>query len=223
MDTTAWNEQDHGLHHNADDDMHQFLDMNSMSGFPEGLQFDFGFQAQNGAASHLLQRETLDTPMSGTDAAVIMATTMHDQMPALTSAPLHAAIPSSLLPSQPAPGDAISEIDAQIQFLQAQKIQQQQRQLEQQQQQHEQQRRQLEQQQAAFFAQQQRRIVPATPQSLEMRAGDGPYTFQPDHTPQHQVDIYEHFHMKEQIDVRNAALACESARLQNHRLTRCSS
>lgn len=221
MDATAWNEQDHGLHHSADDDIQQFLDMNSMSAFPDGLHFDFGFQPQNNGASHLLQRETLDTPMSGTEAGVIMATSIHDQLPALTSAPLHTAIASSLLPSQPTPGDAISEIDAQIQFLQAQKIQEQQRQLEQQQQQHEQQRRQLEQQQAAFFAQQQSRIVPATPQSLEMRAGDGPYTFAPDHTPQHQVDIYEHFHMKEQIDVRNPALVFESARSQNLRLTLC--
>ncbi|PSR91918.1 helix-loop-helix DNA-binding domain-domain-containing protein [Coniella lustricola] len=200
MDAAAWNDQDHGMHHSTDDDIQQFLDMNSMGGFPDGLQFDFGFQPQNGV-SHLLQRETLDTPMSGTDAAVIMATTMHDHMPALTSAPLHAAIPSALMPSQPAPGDAISEIDAQIQFLQAQKLQQQQRQLDQQQQQHEQQRRQLEQQQAAFFAQQQSRIVPATPQSLEMRAGDRPYHFQPDHTPQPQQDIYEHFHMKEQLEM----------------------
>lgn len=187
MDAAAWNEQDHGMHHGADDDMQQFLDMNGMGGFGDGLQFDFGFQNQDGG-QQIMQRETLDTPMSGTDASVLMPTAMHTQVPTLTTAPMHPTIPSHMMPPQHGPGDAIADIDAQIQFLQQQKIQQQQRQ--------------IEQQQVAFFAQQQRRMVPPTPQSLEIQAGNQRYYTQPDQTPRQQQDMFERYQrMKEQQDV----------------------
>lgn len=190
MDSAAWDNQNHGMQHGADDDFQQFLDMNSMGNLGDGLQFDFDFQNQN--AGHLMQvshRETLDTPMSGTDGSVLMSTAMHNPMPTMTTGPAHSSIPSTMMPPH-APGDAISEIDAQIQFLQQQKLQQQQRQ--------------IEQQQVAFFAQQQSRMVPPTPQSLELQAGNHRFYAQPEQTHQQQQDIYDRFsRMKEQQDVRN--------------------
>lgn len=90
--------------------------------------------------------------------------------------------------------DAISDLDAQIQFLQHQKLQQQQRQLEEQQ-------RRFAEQQAAFFAQQQS-MVPPTPQSLEMQAANQYYT-QGDQTPHHSQGMFDRYqHLKEQQDVR---------------------
>lgn len=175
------------MHHGAEDDFQQFLDMNNMGALNDGLQFDFDFQNQSGG--HMMQvphREALDTPMSGTDASVLMSTTMHNQMPTMSSAPAHTPISSSMMPPNHH-GDAISEIDAQIQFLQQQKLQQQQRQIE---------------QQAAFFTQQQSRMVPPTPQSLEIQAGSHQYYTQPDQTPQHHQDMYDRFQrMKAQQDV----------------------
>lgn len=182
------------MHPGAEDDFQQLFDINGMDSLSEGLQFDFGdFQHPNGGGMmQVAHRETLDTPMSGTDGSVLMPTAMHNQMHPMTTAPSNPPIPSSMM-STASSVNAISDIDAQIQFLQQQKLQQQQLQ---------QQQRQLEEQQAAFFAQQQSRMVPPTPQSLEIQAGNHQfYTGQPDRaTQQHQQqDIFERIQrMKEQ-------------------------
>ncbi|KAJ9157699.1 Phosphorus acquisition-controlling protein [Pleurostoma richardsiae] len=189
MDSTGWNSQDHGMHPGADDDFQQFLDMNGIANMTEGLQFDFhDFQSPNNA--HMIQappRGPIDTPMSGTDAPVMLSRMdpgMHNQMPAMTSAPSHPPLSASMIP--PSPIDTITEIDAQIQYLQQQKLQQQQRQ--------------LEEQQAAYFVRQSR-MVPPTPQSLELQAGNNQYYTQPDQTPQ-QHAMYDHFQrMKDQHDM----------------------
>lgn len=195
MDSNGWNGQDHGLHGGPDDDFHQFLDMNGMANLGDGLQFDFqDFQTQNGG--HMMQvahRETMDTPMSGTDGPMLLSNAMHNQMPPMTTAPphshSHSTIPSTMIQPPPTPGEAISELDAQIQYLQQQKFQQQQRQ--------------LDEQQIAFFTRQ-NHMVPPTPQSLELQAGNNRfYAHQQDQTPQQHQDMYERFQrMKEQQDVR---------------------
>lgn len=177
--------------HHGEDDFQQFLDMNSMAGLGDGLHFDFDFQSQN--AGHMMQvphREALDTAMSGTDGSVLMATTMHNQMPTMAPSPAHPPIPSTMMPTQHQ-GDAISALDAQIQFLQQQKLQEQ--------------HRQIQEQQAAFFTQQQSRMVPPTPQSLEIQAGNHQYYTHADQTPQQHQEMYERFQrMKEQQDVRDS-------------------
>ncbi|KAJ0121693.1 phosphorus acquisition-controlling protein [Diaporthe amygdali] len=189
MESAGWNDQGHAMHPGADDDFQQFLNMNSMDSLSEGLQFDFGdFQNPNGGnMMQVAHRETLDTPMSGTNGSVLMSTAMHNQMHPMSTAPPNSTIPSNIM-STAASVNAISDIDAQIQFLQQQKLQQQQRQ--------------LEEQQAAFFAQQQSRMVPPTPQSLEIQAGNHQfYTTQPDRATQQQQhqDMFERFQrMKEQ-------------------------
>ncbi|KAG8165389.1 hypothetical protein KVR01_005664 [Diaporthe batatas] len=189
MESAGWNDQGHSMHPSAEDDFQQFFNVNSMDSLSEGLQFDFGdFQhPAGGGMMQVAHRETLDTPMSGTDGSVLMSTAMHNPMHPITTAPSNPALPASMM-STAASVNAISEIDAQIQFLQQQKLQQQQRQ--------------LEEQQAAFFAQQQSRMVPPTPRSLEIQAGNHQfYTAQPDRAAQQhqQQDMFERFQrMKEQ-------------------------
>ncbi|KAK7739972.1 hypothetical protein SLS53_005566 [Cytospora paraplurivora] len=188
MESAGWNNQAHGEQPSVDDDFHQFLNMNSMENLSGGLQFDFGdFQEQSGGPlMQVPHREALDAPMSGTDGSLLLSTAaIHSQMHPMTTAPSNSAMTSNNMPPH-SPGDAISDIDAQIQFLLQQKIQQQQRH--------------LEEQHAAFLAQQQAHMVPPTPQSLEMQPGNYQfYSQQLDRTPHLQQDMYERYQrMKEQ-------------------------
>lgn len=171
INSAAWNGQDQNMSPTGDDDFQQFFDIGMSNS--DSMQFDFqSFNPQNGPSmmphDH---RDPVDTPMSDADVSSIVAHSSmaaQNQMSAMTSAPNHPAALSQILPHQrQTPNDAISEIDAQIHFLQHQRLQQQQRQLEEQQ-------RRLQEQQAALYAQrqqqQQRNIVPPTPQSLELQA-----------------------------------------------------
>lgn len=183
MDASTWDLPDHAMHPAAptDDDFQHFLNMSAMNN-PMDDAPDYGFHDFHSAAAgagagsgHLLQqqqpRDQLDTPMSGTDAPMILSrahTSLHQQISAITSAAPYQTIPTSLMPA-PSPSEAmVNSIDAQIHFLQQQKLQAQQRQLEEQ----------MEEHQAAFFARQSR-MVPPTPRSLEMPARVNQYYGQP--------------------------------------------
>lgn len=148
MSSTAWNGQDQTMASAGDEDFHQFLDMSSMGTLGDGMHFDFQ-SFQDGSSQGLMNqsRDVPDTIMTDSDNPGLLATA--GAMPMSTSAgqptiPAHMMTPAS---------DPISNIDAQIQYLQQQKFQQQQRQ--------------LQEQQAAFFHNH-NHSVPPTPQSLEM-------------------------------------------------------
>ncbi|KAI0136570.1 phosphorus acquisition-controlling protein [Xylariales sp. AK1849] len=201
MDPNGWNGQDHLLPPAAEDDFQQFLELGDMSTLGDALQFDFqGFGNLNGASimhTHAAH-DGIDTQMSGTEVPGTGSRShlgIQSQMPPMTSASVVPSIPSQICsPQRGNASNTISEIDAQIQFLQHQKIQQQHRQLEEQQ-------RRIEVQQAAFFAQQQRSIVPPTPQSLEMQAASQYYTHG-DQTPHHSAGMFDTYHrLKEQQDM----------------------
>lgn len=196
MDPNGWN----GQHQAGQDDFQQFLDLGDMPNLGDGIQFDFqGFSAPNSATlmhNHSVH-DTMDTQMGGTDtpnAATGSNIGLPHQMPPMTSGPAIPTIPSQLLSSHHGnTSDAISDLDAQIQFLQHQKLQQQQRQLEEQQ-------RRFAEQQAAFFAQQQS-MVPPTPRSLEIQAASQYYT-QGDQTPHHSHGMFDRYQrLKEHQDV----------------------
>lgn len=182
-------------HPTSDDDFQQFLNMNGMGGLSENLNYDFqDFQSASGVDMLQTPHEQLDTPMSGTDAPMILSRTdnagLQHHMPTMTTASSFQTIASTMMPP-PTPSEAmVNSIDAQIQFLQHQKIQAQQRQ--------------LEEQQAAFFAhQQQTRMVPPTPQSLEIPAGANHVYPQPGSVDRQQQPIdYRYQHSKDQHDVR---------------------
>ncbi len=214
-----------GAHPATDDEFQQFLDMAGMGNLADNIQFDFSdFNSASPGASQLMHSsmapptsEPLDTPMTGAHnvshllaAQAVSSAPMADagltgtsaglhaglQHSAVTSADggVHASIATTLMPSQ-TPTDAISEIDAQIQYLQQQRIQQQQRQ--------------IEEQSLAFFTRQSQ-IAPPTPQSLELQAGTQ-FFASPDPRGQHhaqhpsqktQQAMNERFqHFKEQQDV----------------------
>ncbi|KAK5624468.1 hypothetical protein RRF57_000184 [Xylaria bambusicola] len=196
--SAAWNGQDQNMPSTSDDDFQQFFDI-GMSNMGDSMPFDFqSFNSQNGPSMiHQGHREPVDTPMSDVNVAPIVAqsnTGPQNQGPPMTSAPGHSSILSQIIPHQQTPNDAISEIDAQIQFLQHQRLQQQQRQLEEQQ-------RRLQEQQAALYAQQQqqRNMVPPTPQSLEMQATGQFYSSQDQGHSSGMFDGYQQ--IKEQQDV----------------------
>ncbi len=186
------------MHPGTDDDFQQFLDMNGMGNLPEGLNFDF-HDFQNPGVAHMPMqgppqpREHLDTPMSGTDTPVIMSRTdsaiQHQIAPAMTTAQSFQTLPAAIMPP-PTPNETIvNSIDAQIQYLQQQKLQHQQA---------------MEEQHAFFARQQQGRIIPPTPQSLELQAGSSSFYPPPtmaEQTPQHQAVDYRFQRIKDQQDV----------------------
>ncbi|KAI1127685.1 helix-loop-helix DNA-binding domain-containing protein [Nemania abortiva] len=198
INSSAWNGQDQNMSPTGDDDFQQFFDIGMSNTDP--MQFDFqSFNTQSGPS--MMQhghRDAVDTPMSDADVSSIVAQTSvgaQNQVSAMTSAPGHPTVLSQILPHQQTPDDAISEIDAQIQFLRQQRLEQQRRQLEEQQ-------RRLHEQQAAFYAQQhqqQRNIVPPTPQSLEMQAASQFFTSQDQAHSSRMFDGYQQ--IKEQQDM----------------------
>ncbi|KAM0281942.1 hypothetical protein ACHAQH_003288 [Verticillium albo-atrum] len=167
MGGTGWNAQDQTLPSSHDDDFQQFLDMGGMGNLSEPLGFDF-HDFQNGTGSSMMPqsgRDQLDTQMGGTESSMTMARTdpsvrsVQNQFAAMSTAASHPSIPAQMIQPAPTPSDAMAEIDAQIQFLQQQRMQQQQRQM------HEQQAHQVQQQTSYYVS---HNPVPPTPQSLEM-------------------------------------------------------
>ncbi|KAI1461690.1 helix-loop-helix DNA-binding domain-containing protein [Annulohypoxylon moriforme] len=195
MDPGAWNGQDQTLSSTGEDDFQQFLEMGGMSNLGDGLQFDFQDFGNNNGSSMMHQQhgDSIDTPMSNSNVPTIIARNdmgQQNQMSPMTSAPSHSGISSQMMPQHHTSSDPISEIDAQIQFLQQQRLQQQRRQLAEQQ-------RQFHEQQAAFYAQQ-RNMVPPTPQSLEIQAANQFFAQQ---DQAHSSGMFDGYHLKEQQDM----------------------
>ncbi|KAK3337392.1 helix-loop-helix DNA-binding domain-containing protein [Cercophora scortea] len=197
MDSSTWNVSDQPMHPAGDDDFQQFLDMNGMGNLGDGLSYDFQDFHNSASAQQMIQSQSppqdqIDTPMSGTDAPMILSRadpTLQRQMPAITSAASYGSIPAAMIPP-PSPREVIVDsIDAQIQFLQQQKLQHQQRHIE---------------EQHAFFAYQQNQMVPPTPQSLEMQPGANQYftqNNQVDRQQQSQAMEYRYPRLKERQDM----------------------
>ncbi|KAI0842975.1 helix-loop-helix DNA-binding domain-containing protein [Hypoxylon sp. FL0890] len=195
MDSGAWNGQDQTLSSTGEDDFQQFLEMGGMSNLEDGLHFDFqDFNSTNGASMmHQTHSDNIDTPMTNSNVPTIITRNdmgQQSQISQITSAPSHTGISTQMMPPHHTSSDAISEIDAQIQFLQQQRLQQQRRQLAEQQ-------RQFHEQQAAFYAQQ-RNMVPPTPQSLEIQAANQFFAQQDQAHSSGMFDGYQH--LKEQQD-----------------------
>ncbi|KAI1106705.1 helix-loop-helix DNA-binding domain-containing protein [Jackrogersella minutella] len=196
MDPSGWNGQDQTLSSTGEDEFQQFLEMGGMSNLGDGLQFDFQDFNSNSSASmmHQPHDDSIDTPMSNSNIPAIVARNdmgQQNQMSPMTSAPSHSGISTQMMPPHHTSSDPISEIDAQIQFLQQQRLQQQRRQLAEQQ-------RQFHEQQAAFYAQQ-RTMVPPTPQSLEIQAAS---QFFAQHDQAHSSGMFDGYqHLKEQQDM----------------------
>lgn len=198
MDSSAWGVTDHAMHPASEDEFQQFLDMNNMDTMGESINYDFH------AFNHAAGGQQLDTPMSGTDAPILLSRVdpaLQRQMPSITTTSPYQSVPTTMMPPTtmippPTPTEAIVDsIDAQIQFLQRQKLEHQQRQ--------------LDEQRAAFFAYQQSHMVPPTPQSLEIQAANSSHFYSRanqadghDQQQRQQAVEYRYPRLKDRQDVR---------------------
>ncbi|KAK4044554.1 helix-loop-helix DNA-binding domain-containing protein [Parachaetomium inaequale] len=199
MDSSSWTVADHSAHPAPEDDFQQYLDMNGMGNLTDGINYNFQ-DFQPSAGPQLMQphaREQLDIPMSGTDAPILLSPAvpaMQHHMPTITTSAPYQSVPATMMPP-PTPNEAIVDtIDAQIQFLQQQKMRHQQRH--------------IEEQQVAFFTRQQSRMVPPTPQSLELQPGTNHYYAQSNapeqqqqQQQQQQAIEYRYQRLKDQADM----------------------
>lgn len=181
MDSSVWNGQDPTLSGPAQDDFQQFLNMN----LGDSLQFDFqDFNTQQGQGSQLMDQNEGDAMDTGMDNGCGIAgqdTTMHEHIP-MTTAGGHPAIHGAPISQGPSSSESLSELDAQIQYLQHQR--------------HQQQQRALQEQQQNFYASQ-NRMIPPTPNSIEMHGNN--YYQQTD--PQQQQAIFERYRMTKEQEV----------------------
>ena len=177
----VWNGQDSTL--SGQDDFQQFLDMN----LGENLQFDFqDFQTQQDA--QMLQGgnvDAMDTSMGNVQQIIAHDTSMQEAMAAITAT---ANFPNKVAHAHPVE-NSIVELDAQIQYLQQQRQQQQQRQ--------------IQDQQRNFYAQQ--RMIPPTPNSVEMHGANFPAYGQAGSQQQMMFDGYQ---MPRKEDVSCRPLVC---------------
>jgi hypothetical protein len=196
MMDSSWSGNDQQGHpmQSGHDDVFQFLDMNGMDGLGDGLPFNFSDFNGGGGGGHMtpdLSRDMLDTPMTGTETNMVMSRTdgLHHDMSSIGSGVSFPSLPGATLMTSPASmGAIVNSIEAQIQFLQQQKLEHQQRE--------------LQARQAAFLAQH----IPPTPTSLELVPAAqhyyAPSHSQAEHTPQHQALDYRYHQSQEQQEVR---------------------
>jgi hypothetical protein len=181
MDSSAvWNSQDPTLSVPSQDDFQQFLDM-GINNLGDSLHFDFpDFNHQQGQqTSQLIQQndgDAMDTRTDGGHRQMAHDTAMQDHISSMTTAGGHPAIPGPPIDAQSS-SESLVELDAQIQYLQQQR--------------HRQQQRQLQEQQRNFYAQ--NRMIPPTPNSVEMHGGNPQFYHQSN--PQHQA-MYELFRVQ---------------------------
>ncbi|TVY81289.1 Phosphorus acquisition-controlling protein [Lachnellula suecica] len=177
----GWDGQDPTLSVSAQDDFQQFLDM-GMSNLSDSLQFDFpdynGQQAQ-GQLMHQNGGEAMDTGMENGGLAG-HDTTMQEHMPSMTTASGHPAIPAGVISHAPS-NESLVQIDAQIQYLQQQRLHQEQRE--------------IQERQRNYYTQ--NRMIPPTPNSMELH---GAAQFYPQSDPQQQA-MYERYRMQKEQEM----------------------
>ena len=197
----------------GEDDFHNFLNMAAMGNVNDDMQFDFnglhdgsghpiqGHGHGHGHGHHHAQqnRNMPDTIMSDYNNSAAMMSgneaMMQNHGQAISSAP-NQSIPAHMISPHHPPQNSISDIDAQIQYLQQQKLEQQQR------------------QSTVYTNHNSGHSVPPTPQSLEMPPNNhNRYYSQPDQTPQSGVfDNGYRQRMKDQQDVSDDELLSEDLR-----------
>lgn len=186
--TNVWNGHDPTLSSGHQDDFQQFLDM-GMNDLDDGMTFDFqDFGNQHNG--HLMNTENGDAMDTAMDGEVNMISgkeqTMPGQMLRMTSTAGMSIMASTSLDMAQHADQSMEALDAQIQFLQQRRLQQQQQvQME------EQRRRRQQQQQQFQFGQS--RIIPPTPNSLEMHSQNSQYY--PQAGPQQQA-MYERYQLR---------------------------
>ncbi|TVY21337.1 Phosphorus acquisition-controlling protein [Lachnellula arida] len=177
--SNAWERQDPTLSVPSQDDFQQFLDI-GMNDLSDSLQFDFpDYNHQHATQSQLMHQNGDEAMATGMENRVSTRhdTTMQEHMPSMTAATSYATIQGGAISHTHSSDESLVELDAQIQYLQHQRLQQQQRQL------HEQQRN--------FYSQ--NRMIPPTPNSMDLHGANA--RFYPQSDPQHQA-MYDRYEMQ---------------------------
>ena len=164
MDPNGWDERDQQMSTVVAEDFQRFLDMSAMGNMEDGMDFDFG-SLDNPSTQNMMSLESncadASLPRQARQMDLIQHHAGHGGRQAFPQ-PLpvsHPLVTTPLMNGSPN-GNAIDNIDAQIQYLQQQKFQQQQRQL-------------MEQQRTLFYMNSHNHSIPPTPHSLEMPPGSG--------------------------------------------------
>lgn len=174
--TTVWNGQDPTL--SGQDDFQQFLDM-SINNLGENLPYEFHDfqQAQHSQMMHPDHRERMDTGMGHVQNLVGADTTMQESLPPITTTTSYSSKSSQAIAHGQPSSESLVELDAQIQFLQHQR--------------HQQQQRELQEQHRNYYAQQ--RMIPPTPNSIEMHSATS--QFYAHSAPGSQI-LYDRYQMQ---------------------------
>lgn len=172
-----WGSQDPTLSVASQDDF-QFLDMGNGI---DTIQFDFPEFTSQGQAVQMMNqndREAMDSARGlGQD------TTMQEHMPSMAIPTSHPSIHGTPIAHSHPASESLSDLDAQIHFLQQQR--------------HQQQQRQIQEQSRNYYAQ--NRMIPPTPNSVEMHGGSRQF-YHPQSDPQHQA-MYERYRMQKDQEV----------------------
>lgn len=145
-----------------------------------GLQFDFDFNQQQSQDQQMMHQDGMDsmnTGMAGNH-QVGLDGSMHDHMSSMTTASSHSAILGTPVVHPHTSTESLTHLDAQIQYLQQQK--------------HEQQLRQSQEQQRNFYVQ--NRIIPPTPNSMEIHGANQHFYSQAEQPP----SVFEPYRLREQ-------------------------
>lgn len=180
MDTSGvWNPQDPTLSVSSQDDFQQFLDLN-MHNMADTLQYDFDFNQQQSQNQQMIHQDGMGSMNAGMAGNHQMGHngTMHEHMPPMTTTSSHPALLGTQIVHPHISTESLTDLDAQIQYLQQQK--------------REQQIRQLQDQQRNFYAQ--NRIIPPTPNSMEIHGANQHFYTQAEQPP----SVYEPFRLTEQ-------------------------
>lgn len=162
--STHWDGHDPTLSSASQDDFQQFLDL-SISGMGDDVGFNFQDFAppQHGQIMRERDADSMDTTMSNDNSLMGLQkhAMMQEHMP-MAKTPGHSTIGNAPIANHAvdSPDNSLMQIDAQIQYLQLQRQQQQQR---------------IAQEQHQNYFVQQNRIVPPTPNSIEMHSGERQY------------------------------------------------
>jgi hypothetical protein len=212
MTSAAWDGQEQPM--TGEDEFHNFLDMGNMGNVGDAMHFDFhglqqhpgqpiNGQPSQGMPDSMMGNYTSSGMMQRGDAGFIQQQHGQQMQPANGNG---GALPMN---GAQVPHNSISDIDAQIQYLQQQKLQQQQRQ--------------LHGQHGAVYSHQSNNghSVPPTPQSLELPPGNNnPYYSQPEQTPHSGIfDGGYQQAMKDQQDVSECKADTRQSYIRRHQFT----
>ncbi|PQE20785.1 phosphorus acquisition-controlling protein [Rutstroemia sp. NJR-2017a BBW] len=184
----GWNPQDPTLPVSSQDDFQQFLDM-TMPNLGDALHFDFDFNQQQSQGAQIMHAENAESMMARMANAGGIGHTgsMQEHIQSLTTTSSQPAILGTTMAHAQGPAESLTDIDAQIRYLQHQRLREQQRQ--------------LQEQQRNYYTQ--NRIIPPTPNSMEMH-GANQNQFYSQADSQQPSSVFENYRLQKEQEYQMA-------------------